>query len=180
MEELEKKQWNEFLSKSPFVSRDISHGEFADGILNGNFDIDFTLKDIDVPALCTRKKKTSLGLIHIICFLAPFLFVIIFSVIYSSWWLLFGLLVAYVAIILTHSNGYNISIYLLILAIGWWIAGGFHFSDYFTFFSLTFILSQLLTSIEKEYDKIYLKDALVRDPELFYATVDKLTIHRKK
>lgn len=170
----------EFLkANSPFVDKNISHEDFSTGIKNGSLTIEYDIKDVDVYAVCSRKRKNSLGLIHIICFLLPFLLVILFSIVYSNWWLLIGILISYIAIILTHHVGYKPSVYVLLLTIGSWFARGFHFQDYFTFFPLTFVFSQMITSIEKEYDDTYLKEELVESPILFYELLDKITIIRK-
>ena len=118
----------EFLKKnSPFVDKNITHEDFVVGIKNGSFTIDYNMKDIDVYAVCSRKRKNSLGIIQIICFLLPSLLVILFSIVYSNWWLLIGILVSYIGIISAHAFGYKPSVYLLLITIGGWFARGFIF-----------------------------------------------------
>jgi len=166
----------DLLKSSPFVGKDISHEDFVYGIKNNSFTIDYEFKEINVYELCSSKKKNSLAVIHIVCSILPSLLSVIFSIIYSNWWLLLGVGVSYLGIIFTHSFGYKLSAYVLVVLIGIWITKGFHFSSLITFLPLIFVLSQMLTGIENEYDKMYLIDALVKSPRLFYEYVDKITI----
>jgi hypothetical protein len=179
--EAEVQRMKEYLkNNSPFVSNNISHEEFVNGIKSGDLKITFNFEDIDATALCTGKKKTILSIIHILGLFLPPAFIIIFSIINLNWWLLIAIPIWYVATIITIKSGYKFSIYILLLTIGGWFARGFHFQDYFTFFPLTFIISQLLAEIEKEYDFMFITDVLVDSSRLFYVYKDKITILRNK
>ena len=178
--EAEIQRMKEYLkNNSPFVSNNISHEEFVKGIKNGDLEITFNFEDIDAIELCAGKKKTILSIVHLLIDFLPPVFIIIFSIITFNWWLLIAIPIWYLATIIAIKFGYKFSIYILLLTIGGWFARGFHFQDYFTFFPMTFIISQLLTEIEKEYDLMFVKDAIVNSSRLFYEYKNKITIIRK-
>lgn len=172
-------KWKELLKNSPFVDKNISHENFVNGIKKGTIKIEFNIKDIDVYSICEWKKQKILGIIHLICFLITPVLIILFSIIYSNWWLLLGLPIWYLATIITHHSGYKISAFILIIAIGGWFAVGFHFQSYLTFFSLTFIFSQMFAGIESEYDKMFLTQVLVEDSKKFDENRNKIILIRK-
>lgn len=172
-------KWKELLKNSPFVDSNISHEDFATGIKNGTIKVEFDIKDLDVYSICPWKKQRILGIMHIVCFLITPILVILFSIIYSNWWLLFGLPIWYIGTIITHHSGYKISAYILIIAIGGWFAIGFHFQNYFTFFPLTFVFSQMFAGIEHEYDKMFLTQVLVENSKKFNENRNKIILIRK-
>jgi hypothetical protein len=179
--ETEIQRMKEYLkNNSPFVSNNISHEEFVKGIKNGDLGILFNFEDFDATDLCTGRKMTILSIIHIIFDFLPPVFIIIFSLINLNWWLLIAIPIWYVATILaTYTSAHKLSILLLLFTAGNWFARGFHFQDYFTFFPLAFIIPQLLMYIEKDYDIMFVTDALVDDSQLFYEYKDKITISHK-
>lgn len=177
---LTKEKLAEFLKKeSPFVDKNISHDEFVEGIKSRNFKVNVV---DDAYELCTRKNKDVLAKIKMICFLTPPLFTIVFTLATQHWWYLIGIVIWYLATIIAHQYGYKVLLFVLLLSIGYWFKQGFHFQDYFTFFSLTFILTTFLSAIEKEYETMFATNSLVDDKTLFREAVDqnKIVVERKK
>ena len=172
----------EFLkTESPFVPNDISHEEFVAGIKSGAFKIIITDALGDADDLCTRKNKNALLIIKMICFLSPPLLIVAFSIVAHNWWFLFGIVVQYLTFGAIHYLGEKTVVYLLLVNIGYWFVQGFYFQDYFTFFSLTFIITAILWAIEKEYDIIFATRSIVNDPGLFRKALaqNKIIIERK-
>jgi hypothetical protein len=69
---------------------------------------------------------------------------------------------------------------LMLINIGYWFSKGFHLQDYFTFFSLVFIISSLFMKIQNEYDILYVKRSLIEDVSLYRTAMenDKITLVR--
>lgn len=164
------------MKKILLAEENISHIEFVEGIKSKKIKIEYNFEDLDVYAICSGNDKTILGLIHgISLFIIPLL-IIIYSIIINNYWLLIGIIISYIATVLTYKSGYKISIFLLLFLIGNWLRVGFHFQNLFTFYSLTFIISQLKEMIVKEYDNIFLVNTLVKDSSSFYEIQDKIAI----
>ena len=163
---------------SPFVDKNISHENFIAGIKSRDFKVNVVE---DAYELCARKDKNVLAIIKMICFLIPPICVIVFSIYFNNWWLLLGIISWYLATIITHQYGYRFLVLVILISIGYWIKQGFHVQDYFTFFSLTFIITAILSAIEAEYEIIFATNSLVNDKMLFRKALDenKIVIERK-
>jgi hypothetical protein len=168
-------------NESPFAGKDLSHADFVAGIQSGVFKVIVTDIVGDGYNLCTRKNKTILFFIKMVCFLFPPLFIIPFSIITRNWWLFFGIAVWYLSFGVIRHLGQKMTAFLLFLNCVGWLRWGFHFQNYFTFFSLTFIITSALSAIEREYDVMFATRSLVEDVRLFCEAIeqDKIIIERK-
>jgi len=155
------------------------HSEFVAGINDGSLKL--VINDAIGDDLCTRKYKTTLGLIKGVLFLIPFIAVIAYSVYTRNWWFLFGIIVSWLASTATAGK-YNTETAALLMMINivYCIFKGFHLQDYFTFFSIVFIISSLFMRLQNEYDLLYVKRSLIEDESLFRTAIenDKITLVR--
>ena len=161
------------------MDKQFPHNEFVDGIRNGSLILVINDEIGDGDNLCTRKHKTTLGVIKGGLFLLPFIAIITYSIYTHNWWFLCGIVVSWLALGLTILQDTKFTVLLMLINIGYWFYGGFHL-DYFTFFSLVFIISSLSMKIQNEYDMLYVKRSLIEDVSLYHAAMenDKITLVR--
>ena len=82
------------------------HSEFVDGIRDGSLKLVINDEIGDGEDLCTKEYKTTLGIIKGVLFLLPYIAVIIYSIYTHNWWFLCGIVVSWLASLLTirHHN----------------------------------------------------------------------------
>ncbi|MEI6821395.1 MAG: hypothetical protein WCL51_05640 [Bacteroidota bacterium] len=164
---------------TPFINKKISHGEFVKGIKNRQIFIVFNIKDIDAYKLSLPKRRIIIAIIHLIGFLLLPLLIIIASITFQNWWLLIGIVIGYIASVMAHHSYSKFAILIFLFTIGGWFARGIHLQDYFTFFPLIYIISSIITDIQKEYDNIYVTESFVENARTFYENVNKVEIVNK-
>jgi len=179
MENTETNYNEQDISNVPYVSNDISHELFVEGVKKKLIKIQFSIKDIDAYKLCLIKRKITIFTIHMICVWLPPILIMFFSFVYSNWWLLIGIILWEVAKNRAHNKDSKIAILLFLATIATWFERGFHLQDYFIFFPLTYILSYLFILIYNVCDTIYVTESFVESPRTYYENVDKILLINK-
>jgi hypothetical protein len=77
------------------------HSEFVAGIRDSSLKLVINDEIGDGDDLCTRKYKTTLGLIKGVLFLLPSIAVITYSIYTHNWWFLCGIVMSLIAFSLT-------------------------------------------------------------------------------
>lgn len=165
------KQANEWLKENA-LANDFSHSEFVNGINSGMLKVVYDLQ-VNFYEICPPRTKNALAIIHILCNAIPMIAVIVFAIVCHNWWYLIGLVIGYFAVLFAQTSGNKLTVYLLLFSIGWWFFNGFHIKDYFTFFVLVFMISQVLQLIEVEYDVMFVKNGMIESEE-YYNRVRKI------
>ena len=159
-------------------SDNLSHEEFVNGIKSGRLIIHFDSSALIGWDIINADEAKKLKGFVTFTFISPYLFTILAALAYKNVWFLLGLPLAFAA----GGIAFNASLIQLlivpVLSTIYWLKYGFALSDYLTFFSVLYILTQVLKVIYDRYAYSVFLRAMLESQQSYFLAADRIKLYR--